>query len=238
MKQHLLTDLPAYIGITFIITTVLTLLLFYLAMRMSTDKWIKHRSNSVLTGLVIWLGIHALIAESGFYVGGLNSLPPRLVIIGIWPNVIVMFILFLTKKGRQFIDGLSLKMVTWLNVVRIPVEVVLFWLAFNDLIPNIMTFAGWNYDILAGLSAPFAANFFFTKKSIGKKTMLAWNIICLMLLLTIVTIGILSAPFPVQQFAFDQPNIALLSFPYVWLPVFIVPVVLFGHLVSIRRLTR
>jgi len=41
-----------------------------------------------------------------------------------------------------------------------------------------------------------------------------------------------------QLFAFDQPNIAILYFPFVWLPSFIVMTVLFSHLISIRRLVK
>lgn len=61
-----------------------------------------------------------------------------------------------------------------------------------------------------------------------------WNLICLGLLLNIVVLAILSAPSPFQILAFDQPNIAITHFPYVWLPSVVVPIVLFSHLVAIR----
>ena len=64
------------------------------------------------------------------------------------------------------------------------------------------------------------------------------NFICLVLLLNIVINALFSAPSPLQKFAFDQPNIAILNFPFSWLPTFIVPIVLFGHLTSIRQLTK
>jgi hypothetical protein len=63
-----------------------------------------------------------------------------------------------------------------------------------------------------------------------------WNFICLGLLLNIVINAILAAPFPFQQFAFDQPNRGVLYFPFIWLPGFIVPAVLLSHLVNIRQL--
>jgi hypothetical protein len=47
-----------------------------------------------------------------------------------------------------------------------------------------------------------------------------------------------STPSPLQKIAFDQPNIAILNFPFSWLPTFIVPIVLLGHLVSIRQLLK
>jgi hypothetical protein len=101
-----------------------------------------------------------------------------------------------------------------------------------------MTFEGRNFDVFSGITAPFIAYFGFRKKTLNRKIILAWNFICLALLVNIVVNAFLSAPTPVQQFAFDQPNIAILYFPFSWLPTFIVPVILFGHLVSIRRLVK
>jgi hypothetical protein len=92
-----------------------------------------------------------------------------------------------------------------------------------------MTFEGGNLDILSGLSAPLIA-YYAVKKP---KILLAWNFICLALLINIVARALLSAPFPFQQFAFDQPNIAILQFPVIWLPTFIVLTVLFGHVTVI-----
>jgi hypothetical protein len=66
--------------------------------------------------------------------------------------------------------------------------------------------------------------------------MLTWHLAALGLLLTIVVLALLSAPTPLQQLAFEQPNVAVMQFPFVWLPVFVVPVVAFTHVVALRRL--
>ncbi len=101
-----------------------------------------------------------------------------------------------------------------------------------------MTFEGRNFDILSGLTAPFIFYFVFIKKTFGRRILLIWNFICLGLLINIVINAILSAPFQFQKFAFDQPNIAILYFPFVWLPGFIVPLILFSHLAAIRQLLK
>jgi len=101
-----------------------------------------------------------------------------------------------------------------------------------------MTFEGQNFDILSGLTAPIIFYVGFIKKRIGRKAMLVWNFLCLGLLINIVVIAVLSAPFPFQKLAFDQPNIAVLYFPFVWLPCCIVPLVLFSHVATIRQLLR
>jgi hypothetical protein len=102
--------------------------------------------------------------------------------------------------------------------------------------PQIMTFEGYNFDIIAGLSAPLIAYFGIAKKKMNRRLLLVWNIFSLLLLLNIGCITILSAPFPFQQLGFDQPNIAIFYFPFILLPTVIVPIVLFAHLVSIVNL--
>ena len=99
-----------------------------------------------------------------------------------------------------------------------------------------MTFEGRNFDIFSGLSAPIVYYFGFVKRKLNRRIVLVWNFVCLALLLNIVITGVLSAPTAFQKFSFDQPNIAVLNFPFVLLPAFIVPMVLFSHLVSIRQL--
>jgi hypothetical protein len=99
-----------------------------------------------------------------------------------------------------------------------------------------MTFEGRNLDIISGITAPVIYYFGFVKKKIGRTVLILWNLICLGLLVNIVTIAILSAPFTFQRFGFDQPNFAILLFPFVWLPGIIVPLVLFSHLAMLRQL--
>tara|TARA_A100001011_G_C13908717_1_gene674141 strand:- start:231 stop:452 length:222 start_codon:yes stop_codon:yes gene_type:complete len=52
---------------------------------------------------------------------------------------------------------------TYIHLIRIPVELVLWWLSSYDLIPLALTFEDQNFDILAGISAPFVAVFLIGK---------------------------------------------------------------------------
>ncbi|MCR5886340.1 hypothetical protein LRS06_00845 [Hymenobacter sp. J193] len=122
-------------------------------------------------------------------------------------------------------------------MVRVGVEVGLYSLAAAHLVPELMTFAGRNFDVLAGLSAPVVAAL-YRRQRLGRGGLLAWHLGSLALLGTIVTLALLTAPTPAQQFAFEQPNVAVVRFPFVWLPTFIVPVVLFSHAASLYQLLR
>jgi hypothetical protein len=222
---------PVFISILFILTTILTLLFVYRILKNSTaGKKIK----LVMLFLISWLLIQAVISIRGFYFENTLTVPPRFTLT-IIPPVITIVYLFLSKRCRAFINSLSFFDLAILSIVRIPVEVVLYLLYLNQGVPELMTFAGRNFDILAGISAPIIA-LAYKRNIAGKNLLLAWNIISLLLLLNIVINAILSAPFFFQRFAFDQPNIAILYFPFSWLPAFIVPAVLFTHLASIQKL--
>lgn len=228
-------NLPNYIVITFILTTLLTFILFYLILKKSS---LKNKTTSITIGLLFWLTIQAFLSYSLFYVDTVGDMPPKFALLGFMPAFIFMAVLFNTKKGRVFIDSLPLRDLTFLSIVRIPVEIVLFWLFINNVIPEILTFEGRNFDILAGITAPIVAYFAFSKEKLNRNLLLGWNIICLLLLINIVLNAVLSFPTVFQQFAFEQPNIGILYFPFFWLPSFIVPIVFFTHFVSIRRLLK
>ena len=234
--DSLITHLPPYISLVFGLTTAATLLLFVWVIRSSNSVFTREKAKWVAIGLVVWLVIQAGLAFTNFYNSDTNTFPPNIMLAGIFPAVLLIVVLFITRGGKQFMDSLPLKNLTYLNVVRIPVEIVLFWLFLNTTVPELMTFEGRNFDILAGISAPFIAYFGFAKQKISRNGLLVWNIVCLGLLMNIVVNALLSTPSPIQKYAFEQPNIAILYFPFSWLPTFIVPIVLFGHLTALRQL--
>jgi hypothetical protein len=174
------------------------------------------------------------VALSGFYTIS-NTLPPRLALL-LGPPLLLLAALFATAPGRRYLDGMRLEVLTLLHVVRIPVELVLLGLYLQKAVPQLMTFEGRNWDILAGLTAPVVWYFAFRRQQLGRCGLLLWNGLGLISLLNIVANALLSAPTPLQQFAFEQPNVAILHFPFVWLPGCVVPLVLLAHLVAIRRL--
>jgi hypothetical protein len=218
-------NLPVLISIVFMFITFVTVYLFYKA---------ANCHKPTLWVLIGWLLLQTAIASSGFYTVT-TTLPPRFLLL-VLPPILFIALLLATVKGNKYLAGLNVHYLTLLHTVRIPVELVLFWLSIYKVVPQLMTFEGRNFDILSGITAPFIFYFGFVKTKLSIKLLLLWNIGCLFLLVNIVATAILSAPFPFQQFAFEQPNIAIIYFPFNWLPSVIVPLVLLSHLVSIKQL--
>jgi hypothetical protein len=231
----MILNLPFYISVLFIATTFCTVFLCNVYLKASADSAVAKKSFYILIFQLLWLTVQGILSLSGVYTTHLDALPPRLFIFGLLPPIIFLMFLFSNRNGRRLIDSLSLEKITLLNIVRIPVEITLYLLYINRAVPQLMTFEGGNLDILSGITAIILVYKIF-KKTPNYKIVLIWNVVCLGLLLNIVVRAILSAPFPIQQLAFDQPNTAILNFPFIWLPTFIVPLVFFGHLASIRRI--
>jgi hypothetical protein len=220
-------NLPGYIKVVFALTTFLTVFLFYLATKKST---------LTLGILLAWLAFQSFVAVRGFYTVT-DTIPPRFLLL-IGPPLLFIIALFLSRKGQIFLDSLDLKTLTILHTIRIPVEIVLFWLFLHHGIPELMTFEGRNFDILSGITAPLIYYFGFVKSQLNTKILILWNLICLGLLINIVANAALSVPSAFQKFAFDQPNVAILYFPFVWLPGCVVPLVLLSHLAALRQLLK
>jgi hypothetical protein len=232
----MLNNLPSYISILFILTSMIVAGILFVAIKNALTDNTKKKAPVILFGMLIWLALQTLVAINGFY-KDINIKPQKMLLIGL-PPIVTILILFLSSSGRKFIDSLPKQTLTWLHTSRIAVEIGLYFLFAHGAIPQLMTFEGRNPDIIAGITAPLIAWLGYKKQSLNKKIILAWNIICLLLVLNITINAVLSLSTPFQRFAFEQPNIAVLYFPFNWLPAFIVPVVIFSHLATIRQLIR
>ena len=219
--------LPTYISLLFGLTVIGTIIWFYLATK----------SKTFLLVAIGWTLLQTALGLNGIY-QNTQAMPPRLMLFGIFPALIFIAVTFLTAKGRQFIDNINLQTLTYFHSIRIPVEIVLTLLFHQGVVSVYMTFEGTNFDLFSGITSPIVGYLAFRTTNENRKLLLWWNIICLLLLLNVVVTAIFAFPSPFQKLAFDQPNIAVLYFPFNLLPTVVVPTVLFGHLTAIRRLSK
>jgi hypothetical protein len=210
--------------------TAITLLTVYLFYRASGKR------KLVVLIVLLWMLAQAGLGLSGFY-SDTSAFLPR-VFFQVIPAFATIVFLFINRKTRAWIDNADAGMLTLLHSIRIGVELVIYGLFTVKLMPEILTFEGRNFDIIAGLTAPVVYYFGYVRKVIGRTGLLIWNFGCLVLLFNIVIHAALSVPTPFQQFGFEQPNVAILQFPFNWLPSLVVPLVLFSQLIVIRRLFR
>jgi hypothetical protein len=228
----MINNLEPYVPIVFLLTVLTTFVLLLQSIIGPNAEQNKNIKITIGLALFIWLSTQGVLSYKGFYLN-FKAFPPRFGL-AILPPLITIILLLI--KSKRFIGRLSIETLTYLHTVRIPVELVLYWLFLNKQVPQLMTFEGRNFDIIAGITAPVIGYLCFTKQKMNIRIALIWNLVSTGLLLNIVINALLSVPSPFQKFAFDQPNIGLAYFPFIWLPAFIVPAVLFSHIVCIIKL--
>ncbi len=210
--------LPPWISVLFLATSLLTISFFYYA---------NGKPKTLLILIILWSALHSILAYSGFY-KVTDSIPPRFGLVLI-PAVLIIIYGLLPKQQKWIFEKRNTKISTFLHVVRLPVELVLYALFIHKMVPELMTFEGRNYDILMGITAPIMG-WLLLKNIVTKYILLLWNMIGLALVLFILVNGILSAELPFQQFGFDQPNRGVMYFPFILLPATVVPIVIWTHL--------
>ncbi len=208
--------------LSFIIITALTIICFYVGIG---------RNQQILGGIALWTAVVGWLAFGGFF-ENTRTVPPRILLL-LLP--LVALVIFLYRQIN--VDRINLILLTAIHVVRIPVELTLHELYLRGRIPVIMTYAGWNFDVAVGLSAGLMLAYLLWKKSAYNRALLRWwNYFGLVMLSIIVVTAILSAPGPLQQLAFDQPNVAVLTYPFTLLPGVVVPLVALSHFLSLKAL--
>lgn len=202
----------------FIIISFLFLLLFYFG---------TGRNKRLLFVFVTWqLAVVSLAILKVF------EEKPNLFPLAILGTVAFTF-LILKQIDKQKVN---VKILLAVHILRIPVELILYQLFLQNKIPDLMTFKGWNFDILIGFSAFVLLVYaLLTNRKINRKFFIIWNVVGVVFLLFIVSLAILSSPLPIQQFAYEHPNVAVLEFPYCLLPTCVVPVVLMSHILLIAE---
>ncbi|GAB3836256.1 hypothetical protein [Hymenobacter jeollabukensis] len=185
--------------------------------------------------LAFWLGLTAALAAAGAL--SFDARPPRLLLLLPLPLLATVLLARSAAVGR-LLDALPRAGLLYLQSMRVAVELVLWLLFLAGAVPRQMTFEGLNWDVLTGLTAPVVAYFCFTRRSWPWQVAVGWNVLGLALLLNIVTIALLSAPTPFRQFWNEPANVVISQFPFVWLPLFIVPVAYTSHVLSLRQLWR
>lgn len=211
-----------------------TLLIFFATLISAIFLFVKASGlNKLFIPILIWMLALGISAYFGFF-ENTHVLPPRF-IFAVAPPLLLLIFLAFNKWGVHYFYRFDIKYLTILHTIRVGAEISLYLLCLQGLTPEIMTFNGNNYDLFSGLSAPIIYFFIFIKNQ-NKVLLLVWNIICLIILINTVFHGIVSAPGPFQLLAFDQPNIAVLKYPYIWIPSVLVPIVYYSHIISIGKL--
>lgn len=223
-------------AVGFPIISIVFFFFFIKELKTAIEKtsWQVEKKKKIISriagGLVAWAIVVSVVSLTGFtdkfQLFPLNIMPMVLI-----PLVTVLMLVF-SNDSKEILYQLNLKAMTQLQVFRVFVEIILWLLFIQNLLPEQMTFEGRNFDIIAGFTSLIAARWLLQSRA----WMIGWNILGLALLINIVTVAILSMPTSLRVFENEPANTIVTQFPFIFLPTFLVPLAYILHFLSLRKL--
>ena len=191
----------------------------------------RRRTINAGAGIALWLAAQAAAAQSG-WLGRFELRPPPIVI---WfaSMLLMTLVLAWSSFGRRFADKLPFVALIGFQAFRLPLELVMHRAAVAGIMPNVMSYSGYNFDIVSGITAiPLAL--WAWRRPLPRWLIALWNVTGQILLIVIAVIAFAATPV-FRAFGDDQLNVWVTEFPYVWIAV-MVAAALFGHVVTMRKL--
>jgi hypothetical protein len=184
-----------------------------------------------LTGSLLWLGLTGGLAASGV-LARFDVRPPPLAFL--FAGTLALGIgLGVSRVGGRIAEGLPLHVLVLAQGFRLPLELVMHAAAVEGTMPSVMSYSGYNFDIVTGGSALLVG--MLLKRGAPLTLAFAWNALGVVLLSVIIVIAFMSSPI-VRAFGDDQLNTWVAYVPFVWLPTILVAAAIAGHIVVWRRL--
>jgi hypothetical protein len=192
------------------------------------------RRHTILAGIATgaWLAATLALAASGRL--SFTSRPPTAGVL-IAASVVLAFVVGTSRLGSRLATGIPLAALVGVQAFRFPLELMLHRAYREGLMPVQMSYSGFNFDILTGLSAIVVA-LYVAKRPDAIAVVRVWNAAGIVLLANILTIAVLSTPTPIRVFHNEPANEWIAHAPWVWLPSVFVVAAIIGHIVVFRRI--
>lgn len=226
----------------FLLTIILAIILFAMAASVAKRAYndtAKQKSFTIRIGLilVVWIGYMSAVSLTGIFMNA--SLPPRILLFLVIPSFILFIIFFRSRSFKNIVDHVPHNWIVNFQSFRIIVELLIYGCFTAGILPKQATFAGYNYDILIGITAPLMAFLFLRGANPPRGIMLLWNAAGFITLAIVVSVIITHAYFPalwgLKESILSQ---GFGAFPYTLLAGFLMPIAVFMHIFSLIKLAR
>jgi hypothetical protein len=194
----------------------------------------KRKSNLFIVLIPIVVGVLVSAWSLSGVMSDFSKFPFNFMPVLVLPLVLALYFTF-SPSFYEILSNIPEQNLIRLQSFRFFVEILLWMLFIDGILPKQMSFEGRNFDVLAGITAPIIA-WLIASNKISKTGLIVWNLVGLGLLSNIVSIAILSTPTPVRIFMNEPANTIVAYFPVSFLPGLLVPLAYTLHLFSLRQL--
>jgi hypothetical protein len=189
---------------------------------------------ALLTGLVtsVWMAATWALAQSGILREWDRRPPPFAFLVA--AILVLAAVVAFGAVGTRLAQFVPLWALVAAQSFRLPLELAMHAMYERGVMPLEMSYSGRNFDVVTGASAIIVA-LLVAARGGGRRLVLSWNVLGLVLLGNVVTVAILGTP-AIRYFGDDRLNVWVTYAPFVWLPAIMVLAALAGHLVIFRAL--
>ncbi|MDH4391121.1 MAG: hypothetical protein QE285_06820 [Aquabacterium sp.] len=197
-----------------------------------------------LLGFVRLLGVMLLVAafSAALAASGLLARmgvqPPALAVLTVATQALLLWHA-LSPRGALVAQHAALPALVLLQAFRLPLELLMLHAAQVGVMPVEFSMVGYNLDVVTGAVALPLGVLLWRRTHVPPLLVWLWNVWGMACLLVIVGLALATSP-NLALFGNEPAHLSLwvLRFPYVWLPVLLVGVAVYGHVIVTRKLLR
>lgn len=236
-------DPPLYlqplISLSEVVVVAAVSIVAFIGLRRAELTTQQKRSLALLFAVVgaLWLFGAELIGHFGPFAA--NTLPglARLPVLILAPVAIFGFLLLQSRRMATVVDAIPQSLLIGVQAYR-AVGFVFVVLALQGRLPYEFTLPAGLGDLLVGVLALPVAGLIATGGSGATRVAVAWNVLGILDLVVAVSVGFLASPTNFQLLAFETPNVLISHYPLVMIPIFLVPLSLLLHMLSLWQVYR
>ena len=226
----------SYLALSALMTIILMYIGFYAINRSVSDPVQAIKSKVILVlAFLLWHTYLYFISMSGILAD--FSLPPRLPLLVILPLFIFSGVFVYRNRTKNWVQRIPVSWLIYYQSFRIAVETIFYFSIGAGVLPALVTFEGYNFDILFGCSALLVGFLAFRMKILTFKHLKYWNISGLLVLAEVIFVFMTGTFFP-EVYGKTEPILtpAFTEYPYILVAGFLMPSAVFIHLLSIVQI--
>ncbi len=232
---------PSTVSTAAFVAVVLAVVAAYVGIFAASYRGSAARARTPLIaflGLAFWIAVALGATASGLLLQLMGS--PKLMGYFALSNALAL-LLALGPAGHRIVGNVPIAWLVGFQAFRLPLELVLHSWYEQGTLPIQMTYAGDNFDIVTGVLALLVWSL-LTFGRLGSATrrwvVLAFNVVGIGLLLTVMSIAVRSTPWPLRTYLNDPPVLLAFYAPYTLILPVCVAGALWGHVLVFRWLWR
>ena len=189
----------------------------------------------LLTVMLLVAAVSAALAASGL-LARVDVQPPAIAVLTLATQALLLWHA-LSTRGTLVAKHATWSALVLLQAFRLPLELLMLHAAQVGVMPVEFSLAGYNLDVVTGALALPLGLLLWRRIAVPPLLVWLWNLWGIACLLVIVGLALATSP-NLAFFGSEPAHLSLwvLRFPYVWLPVLLVGVAVYGQVIVTRKL--